>query len=255
MAGVTIPDEVRLRRFRKELGPLVSLASDVVTWSRTAVPSDEEIVRRVVDGERVLFEVLMRRNNQRLYRAIRSVVQVEADVEDVMQQTYVQAYGALSGFGHSAKFSTWLIRIGVNTAISSGRHASRFVRLQDDQRSSEEEPVALLPSTQPSPEDSTSSHELSRLLERVLDALPQLYRTVLMLREVEGLSTAETAVALAVSDDVVKTRLHRAKLLAREALDKWTEHHAGSAFQFHAPRCDRVVEFVLAEILTPSLPS
>jgi RNA polymerase sigma-70 factor (ECF subfamily) len=233
----------------------VSLTASVTAWSRSAVPSDEEIVRRVVAGESALFEVLMRRNNQRLYRAIRSIVQVEADVEDVMQQTYVQAYGALSGFTHAAKFSTWLIRIGINAAIASGRSAARFVPLQDDPPPSEEEPVASLTSTQPSPEDSTSSAELSRLLERVLDALPQIYRTVLMLREVEGLTTGETAAVLAVSDDVVKTRLHRAKLLARDTLNSWTEHHADGAFRFHEPRCDRVVAFVLARIHDPSLPS
>jgi RNA polymerase sigma-70 factor, ECF subfamily len=223
----------------------VSLAANVATWSRTQVPTDEEIVRRVVAGDGVLFEVLMRRNNQRLYRAIRSVVRAEADVEDVMQQTYVQAYGALSGFGHAAKFSTWLIRIGINAALAFGRKASSFVPLEV---SSEEEPVTSLPSLEPTPEDSTSAHELRELLEKVLDALPQLYRTVLMLREVEGLSTAETAVALDVTDDVVKTRLHRAKQMARETLDTWTTDSAGSAFAFHATRCDRVVAGVLRHL-------
>ena len=93
----------------------MSVAATVATWSRTRVPSDEDIVRRVVAGDVALFEVLMRRNNQRLYRAVRSVVQNEAEVEDVMQQTYVAAFGALSGFAHSAKFSTWLIRIGLKS--------------------------------------------------------------------------------------------------------------------------------------------
>ena len=229
----------------------MSLAANVATWSRTQVPADEEVVRRVVAGEGVLFEVLMRRNNQRLYRAIRSVVQTEADVEDIMQQTYVQAYGALSGFGHSAKFSTWLIRIGINAALTSGRKASRFVPLE---ASGEEEPVSLT-SSQPTPEDSTSAHELRQLLEKVVDALPQMYRTVLMLREVEGLSTAETAVALDVTDDVVKTRLHRAKALARDALESWTTQHAGNAFEFHAPRCDRVVAGVLRHLFDAPPPS
>jgi RNA polymerase sigma-70 factor (ECF subfamily) len=230
----------------------VSLAANVATWSRTQVPTDEEIVRRVVAGDGVLFEVLMRRNNQRLYRAIRSVVRAEADVEDVMQQTYVQAYGALSGFGHAAKFSTWLIRIGINAALAFGRKASRFAPLEAP---SEEEPVTSLPSLEPTPEDSTSAHELRQLLEKVLDALPQLYRTVLMLREVEGFSTAETAVALDVTDDVVKTRLHRAKQMARETLDTWTTDSANSAFAFHATRCDRVVAGVLRHLFEISLSS
>jgi RNA polymerase sigma-70 factor, ECF subfamily len=221
----------------------MSLATNVASWSRSGIPTDEDIVRRVVAGEGVLFEVLMRRNNQRLYRAIRSIVQVEADVEDVMQQTYVQAYRALSGFENSAKFSTWLIRIGLNAAISCGRAASRFVALQEN-----EEPVAAMTSPEPTPEERTNARELQQLLEKVLDTLPELYRTVLMLREVEGLSTTETAHALAVTDDVVKTRLHRAKLLARDTLHSWTEQEAVGAFEFHASRCDRVVAAVLAKL-------
>jgi RNA polymerase sigma-70 factor, ECF subfamily len=230
------------------------LATNVASWSRTSVPSDEEIAQRVVEGEIALFEVLMRRNNQRLYRAVRSVVSAEADVEEVMQQAYVQAYGALAGFQHSAKFSTWLIRIGLNAALSSKRRGSRFVPLEANPPSKEEVPVERLTSTLPSPEDSASSHELSQLLERVLDSLPQVYRTVLMLREVEGLTTAETAEALDVSHDVVKTRLHRAKLLARDTLNAWTEKHTEQAFQFHAPRCDRVVAAVLARVLDTTVP-
>jgi RNA polymerase sigma-70 factor, ECF subfamily len=228
----------------------MSVAATVATWSKTSVPSDEEIARRVVAGEVALFEVLMRRNNQRLFRAVRSIVQAEADVEEVMQQAYVQAYGALSGFEYSAKFSTWLIRIGLNAALASRRRASRLVPLPEDPSYSEEEPVEFLISAQPTPEDRASTRELSRLLERVLDALPQVYRTVLMLREVEGLTTAETAEALAVSDDVVKTRLHRAKVLARNTLGTWTEQHAGQSFQFHASRCDRVVAAVVEQIQT-----
>jgi RNA polymerase sigma-70 factor (ECF subfamily) len=233
----------------------MALAATVASWSRTQIPSDEEIVQRVVAGDRTLFEVLMRRNNQRLYRAIRSVVPAESDVEEVMQQTYVQAFGALSGFAHTAKFSTWLIRVGLNAALSSKRRDARFEQRATNPQSSEEEPLERLPSPLPNPEDSASSRELSQLLERVLDSLPQVYRTILMLREVEGLSTAETAFALSVSDDVVKTRLHRAKLLARETLNAWTEEHATKAFLFHAPRCDRVVAAVLSVVLDSSEPN
>jgi RNA polymerase sigma-70 factor, ECF subfamily len=223
----------------------------VATWSRSCVPSDEEIARRVVDGESALFEVLMRRNNQRLYRAVRSVVTAESDVEEVMQQAYVAAYSALPTFAHSAKFSTWLIRIGLNAALASRRRASRFAPLQEGPQDSEEEPVELLTSGQPTPEDRASAHELGQLLERVFDGLPQSLRTVLMLREVEGMTTAETASALGVSDDVVKTRLHRAKVLVRDTLYTWTEQEAGGLFPFHASRCDRVVAAVLQQLAAP----
>jgi RNA polymerase sigma-70 factor (ECF subfamily) len=222
----------------------MSLAATVATWSRSQVPSDEDVVRRVVAGEVALFEVLMRRNNQRLYRAVRSVLQSESEVEEVMQQSYVAAFGALSDFAHASKFSTWLVRIGLNAAFSHRRRTTEFIHSPSD----EEDAVAFLPSPQPTPEDRASSRELSSLLENVLVGLPLMYRTVLMLREVEGLSTAETSEVLAVSEDAVKQRLHRAKGLAREALYARTEQGAGASFLFYAPRCDRVVAAVLVQL-------
>jgi len=226
----------------------MSLAATVATWSRTRVPDDEEIVRRVLAGEVALFEVLMRRNNQRLYRAVRSVIQSESDVEEVMQQTYIAAFSALSGFAHSAKFSTWLVRIGLNAALSARRRPSAVV--MPSPSDDEEDALELIRGRQPTPEDHASARELGNLLESVLDGLPQHYRTVLMLREVEGLTTAETAEALAVSEDVVKTRLRRAKVMARDTLYEWTQDGAGESFLFHAPRCDRVVAAVLAQVFS-----
>ena len=232
----------------------MSLPATVANWSRTRVPTDEDIVKRVVAGEVALFEVLMRRNNARLYRTVRSVVQSEPEVEEVMQQTSVAAFGALSGFEHSSKFSTWLIRIGLNAALNSRRRRAQAAQLWVEPPAEEEGPVEL-PSAQPTPEDRASTHELGRVLEQVLDGLPQLYRTVLMLREVEELTTAETAEVLAVSEDVVKTRLHRAKLLARDAVYARTQEGVGNAFQFHASRCDRVVAHVLAQLLEHPVPT
>ncbi len=226
----------------------MAVSSTVADWCRSGVPSDEEIVRRVVAGEVALFEVLMRRNNQRLYRAVRSIVQAEDEVEEVMQQSYVAAFGALSRFTHASKFSTWLIRIGLNAALASRRRASHLIPFCDEATSDEETPVALVPRTPPTPEDRASTRELSVLLEEVLDGLPPQYRMVLMLREVEGFSTAETAEALSVSEDLVKTRLHRAKRLARQTLYAWTQQSAAAAFQFHASRCDRVVAAVLGRL-------
>lgn len=225
----------------------MTLPALVASWSHSRVPSDEEIVRRVVAGETALFEVLMRRNNQRLYRAVRSVLQEEAEVEDVMQQSYLAAYRALGNFAHSARFSTWLIRIGLNQALAARRRTVSHLPLREHPEPNEGEPVEELPSPNPSPEDAASGRELGRLLERVLDDLPQTYRTVVMLREVEGMSTQETAQVLGVSEDVVKTRLHRARNLVRDGLYA----SAGEAFPFYAPRCDRVVFAVLEQILAP----
>lgn len=224
------------------------VSTPIASGSRSGMPNDEEIARRVVAGEVALFEVLMRRNNQRLYRAIRSIVQTESEVEDVMQQAYLAAFGALGGFKHSSKFSTWLIRIGLNEAFATRRRTARFEVVANGARSDEGEPVEHPVSSAASPEESASARELGRILERVLDGIPQDYRTVIVLREVEGLTTAETAEVLEVSEDVVKTRLHRAKLLVRDTLYSWTEEQAGTPYAFHAPRCDRVVAAVLSRL-------
>lgn len=211
-------------------------------------PSDEEIALRVREGETALFEVLMRRHNQRVYRAVRSLLQDEAEVEDVMQQAYVLAFTHLAQFEGNSRFSTWLIRIAVNEALQRLRHRGRLVALSGGGDGAREEDMDLLERGEADPERRAFGRELARLLERTLDELPDIYRTVFMLREVEKLSTAETAEALSVSEDVVKTRLHRAKALVRERMDAGLDGQLEEAFSFQAPRCDRVVAAVLARI-------
>lgn len=210
-------------------------------------PTDEEIAHRVREGETALFEVLMRRHNQRVYRAVRAILRDEAEVEDVMQQAYVLAFTHLSQFEGSARFSTWLIRIAVNEALQHLRRRHRLVAL-DSEDGRQEEGMKRLERNAPDPEQQAFGRELGRLLELTVDELPVLYRSVFMLREVERLSTAEAAAALSVSEEVVKTRLHRAKALMRERLEGRLDSQLGEAFAFQAPRCDRVVAAVLARI-------
>ncbi len=211
-------------------------------------PSDEEIALRVREGETALFEVLMRRHNQRVYRAVRSLIRDEAEVEDVMQQAYVLAFTHLSQFEGSSRFSTWLIRIAVNEALQRLRHRGRLVALSGGGDGTREEDMKDLEHNEPGPERRAFGRELARHLEQTLDELPDIYRTIFMLREVEKLSTAETAEALAVSEDVVKTRLHRAKALVREQMTARLDDQLEEAFVFQAPRCDRVVAAVLERI-------
>jgi RNA polymerase sigma-70 factor, ECF subfamily len=206
---------------------------------------DGEVVRRVIAGEPALFEILMRRYNQRLYRTARAIVRDEAEAEDVMQQAYVNAFVHLGQFADRASFATWLTRIAVHEALARLRRRGRVVEMGtmeiDDGR-------AELRSTDPGPEQQALTGELRRALELSLDALPEIYRAVFMLREVEGLSTAETAECLGATEDVVKTRLHRARaLLQRELLARAGEG-AREAFTFGALRCDRVVAAVLAHV-------
>jgi RNA polymerase sigma-70 factor, ECF subfamily len=206
--------------------------------------SDEEIVRRVRAGERDLYELLLRRHNQRVYRAIRSVIRDDADAEDVMQQAYILAYTHLSQFAGAAQFSTWLVRIAINEALRRARTSSHLV-LVNNEDSEEAGATMTKPDGAPNPEEEAQSHEMMALVERALDELPEKYRTVLMLREIEGLSTAEVAEVLATSEDVVKTRLHRARGLLQSRV---SHGDLAGAFSFGAHRCDRIVAAVMGAI-------
>ena len=213
--------------------------------------SDTDVVRRVRAGDSALFEVLMRRHNQRIYRTARAVIRDEADVEDVMQQAYINAFTHLGQFEERSQFSTWLTRIVLHEAFNRRRKAQRSesrgaTESQLDEGGGDymdtfESPVA-------DPERQAYAQELTRVLEAAVDSLPETYRTVFMLRDIEGLSTSETGEGLGIGAEAVKTRLHRARAMVRRAVTAQIGDVAPGTFQFHAPRCDRVVAAVLARI-------
>ena len=193
-------------------------------------------------GDLASFEILIRRHNQRIYRAARAILRDETEVEDVMQQAYINAFTHLHQFEERSRFSTWLTRIAVNEAIGRRqRDASGHARPTGDE-------VETATSPQPTPEHLAYAGELQRLLEEAVDGLPDAYRAVFMLRDIEGLSTSETGEALELGDEAVKTRLHRARAMLRRAVASRIGGAAASAFRFHAPRCDRVVAAVLSRI-------
>ena len=206
--------------------------------------TDEDIVRQVLAGNSALFELLMRRYNERLYRAARAITRDDREAEDILQQAYVNAYTNLRQFSGRAQFATWLTRIAVNESLARVRRRSKYEAF--DGEPSNEEPLTPRPSQ--NPEQQAFSGELRDLLEWAIDGLPDGAREVFVLREVEGLNTAETAQSLGVSEDVVKTRLSRARAALRRALVERTGATAPDAFRFYRPRCDRVVAIVLARI-------
>jgi RNA polymerase sigma-70 factor, ECF subfamily len=206
--------------------------------------SDEQVVAQVLSGQTALFEVLMRRYNERVYRAARSIVRDEREAEDVMQQAYVNAYTHLSQFNGAARFSTWLTKIAINEALARVRRQRRHEAF--DELSNVESLMAW--NASPDPERQAFSGELRALMEWAIDGLPDGAREVFVLRDVEGLSTFEAAEALGVSEDVVKTRLSRARAALRRALVERTGATAPEAFRFYRPRCDRVVALVMARI-------
>lgn len=220
----------------------------ILELARASAWPDEEIVRRVLEGEELLFEVLMRRHNQRIYRAIRSILRDDAECEDAMQEAYVSAYTHLEQFEGRAKFSTWLTRIAVNEAIRRASARGRIDLLELEEHEGEDAAMSPFHSGLPSPESDASRGELSGLLEEAILALPLAYRAVVMLRDLEEMSTAETAEALSLTDSNVRVRLHRAHELLREELLARVGASSGKAFGFHATRCDRVVQGVFARL-------
>lgn len=212
---------------------------------RWSALSDEQIVAQVVAGQTALFEVLMRRHNERIYRAARAILKDETEAEDVMQQAYVNAYSHLRQFDARARFSTWLTRIAINEAITRARKRGRYEALDEETTEIGE---AVMASREQDPERQAFASELGKLVEAAVDTLPDGAREVFMLRDVEGLSTAEVATCLGVSEDVVKTRLSRARAAIRRDLYERAGLAAPTAFSFQRPRCDRIVAAVMERI-------
>lgn len=208
--------------------------------------SDEDVVRRVVAGERELFELLLRRHNQRIYRCVRSVLRNTDDAEDVMQQAWVSAYRALHQFEGRSAFSTWMTRIALRQAAAHNRKSNSLLHavpeLDDDETMND------FPEPGPDPEKLAVTADLMQHVEAEVSALPEAYRSVLLLREVEGLSTEATAECLEISTDLVRTRLHRARTMLRDALYRRAGVGLQSIFSFGAHRCDRVVASVMEDI-------
>jgi RNA polymerase sigma-70 factor (ECF subfamily) len=206
-------------------------------------PADEEIVARVVAGERALFELLMRRHNRRVYRAVRAILRDEAESEDAMQAAYLAAYAHLDTFRGGAAFSTWLTRIAVNEALGRLRRGGRLVPV-DELPEAAEPPAA----DSPNPEHRAAARELVAVLEAAVDRLPADYRAIFVLRDVEGLSTEEAAASLGIGEALAKVRLLRARRALRRALAELLGAEAPAAFAFDAVRCDRIVAAVMARI-------
>jgi RNA polymerase sigma-70 factor (ECF subfamily) len=208
---------------------------------------DEQVVARVLSGETELFEILMRRYNQRLYRVARAILFDDAEAEDVMQDAYVRAWSHLDQFAGRSSFATWLTRIAVHEALARARRGRRLVQIEDISPRTEGTMKPLSP-TEAGPEQRAIQRDLQNTLEVAMGALSESFRSVLMLREVEGLSTAETAECLGISESLVKTRLHRARAALRREMENRSRAALSEAFPFHLSRCDRVVATVFARI-------
>ena len=220
--------------------------AEILEKARSEGWTDEEIVDKVRAGETALYEIIMRRYNQRLYRVARAILRDDNEAEDVMQDAYVRAYQHLDQFARRAPFSTWLTRIAVHEALARVRQRNRTRQIRDGEF--EGEFVMNLAEPSLDPEQTASTSELGHLLEEALLALPEQFRAVVMLRDVEELNTEKTAEVLEISEDNVKIRLHRGRAMVRGWLFQRVGAKAKDAFPFMGARCDRVVRNVFARL-------
>lgn len=209
--------------------------------------TDDTIISRVLLGKTEEYEILVRRYNNMLYKAARSILTKETDIEDAMQEAYLKGFEKLHQFRKEAKFSTWLTRILINCALQRANSLKKeFLDideldenakyLQEEQTESSREEIEV---------------NLKKALEGAIDHLPSKYRIVFILREVENTSVADTALALGISEENVKIRLHRAKGMLKEILR--TELKSLEIFEFLAPRCAALAERVMAQIFATQL--
>jgi RNA polymerase sigma-70 factor (ECF subfamily) len=206
--------------------------------------TDEQLVQQAKAGDAQVFEVLMRRYNARLYRVVRSVIRNEAEAEDVMQEAYVNAFTHLHQLSQGSAFGPWLRQVAFNEALRRVRRerGSPFTEVDLEMNP----PV----SEGATPEATAEAHQLRTAIERAIDALPDGFREVFMLRSVEGCSVAETAEVLGLHEETVKTRQFRARARLQETLAAWADQEATRSFAFPAVRCDRVVAAVLNRLRT-----
>jgi RNA polymerase sigma-70 factor (ECF subfamily) len=202
--------------------------------------TDEEIVDRVIGGENHLYESLIRKYNQRLYRISRSIVNDDDEVEDIMQTAYLNAYLNLSAFKNKSSFGTWLTRILINESLL---HKKRKIKLdkilveKQDLNYSNETPLTGL-----------MNNELKTILEKSIATLPEKYRLVFVMREIEEMSTNETMETLNLTESNVKVRLTRAKEMLRDVLS--SHYKTSGVYDFHLTRCDKIANHVMTQINT-----
>ena len=215
----------------------------VLQKNKTDQLSDEEIISRVLAGESRLYELIMRRYNAMLYRVGMSIVNNDVEVEDIMQVTYIKAYESLRTFENRSSFSTWLTRILINESLHHLKKSKRNMRIE---LNNETHGQGMANNGAASPVNALLNKELGKILEQALIQIPEKYRIVFVLREMENRSIAETVDTLNITEANVKVRLNRAKTMLRDTLGSYYKND--SIYHFHLSRCDRIVKNVLHKL-------
>jgi RNA polymerase sigma-70 factor (ECF subfamily) len=203
---------------------------------------DNEIIVRVLKGEKELYAIIVRRYNERLYRIGASLMRDDAEIEDAMQTAYINAYENLQKFAFKAAFSTWLTRILINECLLRLKKKRSYNFLNKEVNGNYHEQIMDVQT----PAVKMLNSELKIKLEEAICRLPEKYRIVFVMREIENMSVAETQICLNLSEVNVKVRLNRAKALLRDTLR--TYYNKDGIFHFHLSRCDKMVDRVMDQI-------
>jgi RNA polymerase sigma-70 factor (ECF subfamily) len=221
---------------------------------RIAVPSDDaELVRRALARDDTAFRIIMERHNRRLYRIARGILRNDTEAEDAVQEAYVSAFTHLDGFRGDSSLATWLARITMNEALGRLRRKRLAVDLDTFEAQRTEAQIIQFPQTVASddPERTMAQREILQLVEQATDNLPEIFRIVFITRVIEGMSVEETADLLGLQPETVKTRLHRARRLVREQLNKQIGPVLMDAFPFAGRRCERMTNAVMQRLGLP----
>jgi RNA polymerase sigma factor (sigma-70 family) len=205
--------------------------------------SDFEIVKRVVDGEIALFEILIRRNNSFLYKTGRSYNYNHEDTQDLMQETFIDAWSSLSKFENRSSFKTWIIKIMLNNCY---RRKQKSSFKNETASEINDKSIPMFSANNQNTNKIVLNKELGKVVENALQQIPHDYRMVFSLREINGMTTEETAEALNISSSNVKVRLNRAKTMLRKEVEK--SYTAEDIFEFNLIYCDSMVNNVMREI-------
>jgi RNA polymerase sigma-70 factor (ECF subfamily) len=223
-----------------------------IDWRQLHDLPDDRLVERVRQRDYVAFEALMRRHNRRLFRVTRGVLRDADAAQDAVQETYLRAFTRLDSYEPSGKFGAWITRVALNEALMIRRRTHSGAVSIDDV--GEEALVAedAMTSDAPTADQFVEAAHARALLEHAIDALPDNFRMVFMLRAVEGLDVRETAESLGINEATVRTRLFRAQRLLRGELSRRLQTESSSVFDFGAERCDAVVATVFNRLAAPA---
>ncbi|WP_269621075.1 RNA polymerase sigma factor [Zhongshania sp. BJYM1] len=221
--------------------------------------SDIELAQRIAAADTVALELLMRRHNQLLYRAARSILKNEEEAEEAVQDAYLQAFHTIGKYRGDAKLSTWLTRITINEALARARKYKRRAEIApiyggEMLATAAQEDSQMQHSAASSPETEAQNADIRRLIERNIDKLPEAFRSVFVLRALEEMTVEETATCLSIPEATVRSRYFRARGQMREALAREIDSNYEEAFGFAGDRCDRIVNKVLDQLATKIAP-